>query len=244
VLILWLAVGCAVSSADELEVAESAVPHSTTTTTVAVEMTPPRSITEFEIIESPWDVATGEPGPEFFLELPPQQRGAPIGHIVVPRARIDHPIIYGVEKAQLDVAPGLMPGTAMPGQFGNSLVAGHRTTYGAPFHNLDLLEPGDKIYIETSLGTHTYAVVSTEIVDRRAWWVTHHRKGSWLTLLACHPKGSAAQRIIVFARLIDGPNYTAVTAFHPGPYLPPTDPALDPEEPPGDDTDVELPDAH
>lgn len=163
----------------------------------------------------------------FTYEFPPEV-DAYVGWIRIPKANVDHQVIEGVARAQLDVSPGHMPRTAMPGQFGNAVIAGHRTTYGAPFYDLDLLVPGDEIFVDTAIGTHTYEVVSTEIVLPTAMWTVQHRAGAWLTLIACHPKGSNAQRIIVFAKLVDGPNHEAVEAIYDGDYEPPTDPGTPP----------------
>jgi LPXTG-site transpeptidase (sortase) family protein len=166
-----------------------------------------------------------EPVPAFqwTMEFPPAL-GEPLGRIRIPKAGVDWPVVYGVNPEHLRIAPGLMPRTAMPGQFGNSAIAGHRTTYGAPFYHVDRLEPGDEIHVDTGIGTHTYEVISTEIVLPTAMWTVQHRAGGWLTLIACHPKGSAAQRIIVFARIVDGPNLAGIDAAYSGPYLPPQDP--------------------
>jgi LPXTG-site transpeptidase (sortase) family protein len=190
---------------------------SPTTTTTLPEFDDP-------ILETPIEPAPPvEKSPGFTYEFPPEVDEY-VGWIRIPAANIDHQVIEGVARTQLDVSPGHMPRTAMPGQFGNAVIAGHRTTYGAPFYDLDLLAPGDDIFVDTAIGTHTYEVVSTEIVLPNAMWTVQHRAGGWLTLIACHPKGSNAQRIIVFAKLVGGPNHDAISAIYDGPYDPPTDP--------------------
>ena len=102
----------------------------------------------------------------------------------------------------------------MPGQPGNAVISGHRTTYGAPFYDLDLLTPGDVIEVDTAIGTHVYTVRETIIVTPTDVWVTEPREGAWLTLTTCHPKLSARERLIVFAELTAGPNlnYVALLA--------------------------------
>ncbi len=105
-----------------------------------------------------------------------------------------------------------MPRTPLPGMTGNSVISGHRTTYGAPFHELDDLSPGDSIEVDTALGTHTYEVREVIIVQPTELWVTEPREGAWLTLTTCHPKFSSRQRLIVFAELVDGPNWEAISA--------------------------------
>ncbi len=121
-------------------------------------------------------------------------------------------VVEGVSIRDLKNGAGHMPRTPLPGQPGNAVISGHRTTYGAPFHELDTLNPGDIIEVETALGTHTYAVRETIIVRPTELWVTEPRDGAWLTLTTCHPKYSARQRLIVFAELIDGPNWEAIYA--------------------------------
>ncbi len=106
---------------------------------------------------------------------------------------------------------GHMPTTPLPGQPGNSVISGHRTTYGAPFHNLDVLEVGDRIEVETALGVHVYEVrVEPFIVKPTELWVAGPRAGAWLTLTTCHPKFSAAERLIIQAELVEGPNAEAI----------------------------------
>lgn len=177
------------------------------------------------VIETPEPANEPDPEPAFELieELAPELN-ASVGWVRIPKAEVDWPLIEGVNPEQLDISPGHMPRTPMPGQWGNAVLAGHRTTFGSPFYHLDRLEPGDEIYVDTEIGTHTYEVVSTEIVLPTAMWTVQHRDGGWLTLISCHPKGSNAQRIIIFARLIDGPNADAIEAMYSGPYDPPTDP--------------------
>ena len=119
-----------------------------------------------------------------------------------------------------------MPSTPLPGQPGNAVVSGHRTTFGAPFHNFDDLEPGDLVFWDSPvIGTHTYVVRDVQIVRPTALWVTGPialeggrvvdtstpiTGTAWLTLTTCHPKFSASQRLIVFAELVDGPNAPAI----------------------------------
>lgn len=132
--------------------------------------------------------------------------GEPLGVIRAPSIDLDWVLFGGVLPATLNQGPGHMPWTPLPGQPGNSVISGHRTTYGAPFFDLDLLEPGDTIEVETAIGVHTYTVQNTIIVTANDVWVTDPKPGAWLTLTTCHPKFSAAQRLIVQAQLTDGPN--------------------------------------
>jgi sortase A len=122
-------------------------------------------------------------------------------------------VVEGVSVANLKNGAGHMPGTAVPGQPGNAVISGHRTTYGQPFHELDQLVPGDTIEVETALGTHVYELREAPFVVRPTdVWVTEPREGAWLTLTTCHPKFSARQRLIVVAELVSGPNFAVIEA--------------------------------
>ena len=130
-------------------------------------------------------------------------------------------VVEGVTLRQLRKGAGHMPWTPYPGQLGNSVISGHRTTWGAPFHELDQLEPGDRIEVVTAVGVHVYEVRQVRIVKPSALWVTADDgprragiegggQGAWLTLTTCHPVASARQRLIVFAEMVDGPNWDTI----------------------------------
>lgn len=119
-------------------------------------------------------------------------------------------VVEGVRNADLRNGAGHMPNTALPGQPGNAVISGHRTTWGQPFHDLDALDPGDRIEVETALGTHIYAVRETRVVKPTDVWVADPREGGWLTLTTCHPKFSARERLVVFAELVFGPNHDVI----------------------------------
>lgn len=113
------------------------------------------------------------------------QPGEALGRIVIPKADVDWIVVEGITPEDLRKGPGHIRGSAMPGQVGNTVISGHRTTNGAPFYNLDRLERGDTISIETVIGTHTYEVVETRIVQPTDTWVATQWEGSWLTLTTC-----------------------------------------------------------
>lgn len=119
-------------------------------------------------------------------------------------------VVEGVRVSDLKNGAGHMPDTPLAGQPGNTVISGHRTTYGAPFHELDTLEPGDEIEVESAIGTNVYAVRDSLVVAPTALWVTEDLSGSWLTLTTCHPKFSSRQRLVVIAELISGPNHEAI----------------------------------
>ena len=120
-------------------------------------------------------------------------------------------VVEGVEVDDLKNGPGHYPGTQLPGEIGNFVISGHRTTYGAPFNRIDELREGDPIVVETRDTWFTYRVSTKEIVSPQAIEVTYpvpKQAGekptiARLTLTSCHPKYSARQRIIVYAHLDD-----------------------------------------
>ncbi len=152
--------------------------------------------------------------PELAEELLPKE-GEAMGRIIIPKINVEKEIIQGTRRDDLRAGPGHYPDTPMPGQPGNAAIAGHRTTYGAPFGDLDLLVPGDIIEVETVQGTFFYEVQGHKdangelrghfIVDKYATEVLNDEGDNRLTLTACHPKRSAAQRIIVTALLTSEP---------------------------------------
>lgn len=153
-----------------------------------------------------------EPAPTLLVEGDPE-RAQPFAIIRIPtidRLQDGWTVVEGTSVKNLRNGAGHMPLTPLPGQPGNAVISGHRTTYGAPFHELDTLNPGDLIEVESAIGVHTYAVSETIIVSPRDIWVTEPREGAWLTLTTCHPKFSSRQRMVVFAELVDGPNYEAI----------------------------------
>ena len=130
--------------------------------------------------------------------------GDPIAVIEIPAIGIEKFVVAGVQTADLKKGPGHYPDTPMPGELGNAAIAGHRTTYGEPFRQLDELEIGDEIIL-TDLFTRrfVYRVTGTQIVGPTDSWVvsTTDPTRATLTLTTCHPEFSAKQRLIVYAEL-------------------------------------------
>jgi sortase A len=154
----------------------------------------------------------GVPSPTVLVEAKPEI-GDAFAIIRIPsieRLQEGWAVVEGVSRRTLRAGAGHMPSTPLPGQPGNSVISGHRTTYGAPFHELDILVEGDIIEVETALGVHIYSVTGIEIVGPRDLWVIEDRGGATLTLTTCHPKFSSRQRLVVFAELIEGPNAEAI----------------------------------
>lgn len=149
--------------------------------------------------------------PELLVE-PEVPTGEPFARLIIDRIELDAVVFEGVDRTTLKSGPGHMPGTPLPGQPGNAVISGHRTTYGRPFYDLDLLVVGDEIEVETALGISTYAVRDILIVAPTDVWVANNIDGAWLTLTTCHPRFSAAERLVIQAELVDGPNLEYVEA--------------------------------
>jgi sortase A len=141
--------------------------------------------------------------------------GEAVGAIVIPKIGVEKFFVQGTDKADLKKGPGHYTGTPYPGQPGNAAIAGHRTTYGAPFNRLDELVPGDQIDAYTAQGHFRYEVLapaSQGVSNGPGWFTVRPDQtavldaptdgGAYLTLTACHPKYSAKERIIVRAKLV------------------------------------------
>jgi sortase A len=124
-----------------------------------------------------------------------------LGRMEIPKLGISAGLQSGVELRTLDRGPGHWPGTARPGQSGNVVIAGHRTSHGGIFRNIHNLGAGDQIVFQNSNGRFVYVVTGTQIVNPDAMWIIGQGGGARATLFACHPPGSVAQRIVVFAEL-------------------------------------------
>jgi sortase A len=137
------------------------------------------------------------------LERRRARTGHPIGRLKLPTLGRHYVVVQGTDLDTLQKGPGHYPGTRFPGERGTVAIAGHRTTYGAPFRTIDGLKRGDHIVLAMPYGTFTYAVEKTQIVSPDAIWITRRVPGrDRLVLSACHPLYSASHRIVAFARLI------------------------------------------
>ncbi len=168
-----------------------------TTTTATTE--PPATLPG---VEDPTVTAPPSTAPN----VPPPVEGTPVGRISIPSIGLsDFYFVQGVSVPQLKRGAGHYPETPMPGQKGNAAIAGHRTTYGAPFHNIDKVKNGDVVVVETLQGTFRYEVMEQRIVLPSEVSVLEDKGDNRLTLTACHPKFSARERIILAARLVGNP---------------------------------------
>ena len=170
----------------------SAEPITSTTTLPPTTTTRPPTTTTVAL-PAPED-APADP----YANVPVRQ----IGTIEIPRIGLVHPIFEGVWLTVVDHGPGHWPGTAMPGAIGNTTFAGHRVTHTHPFLNVDQLQYGDQVIFHMPNGDFTYSVTQILIVDPNAIWITNPTPTATMTLFACHPKHSAAHRIVVKGNLI------------------------------------------
>ena len=128
------------------------------------------------------------------------EEGQAIGRLRIPHIHANYVMVEGTGAADLRKGPGHYPATPFPGMPGTVGIAGHRTTYLAPFNKLDKLRKGDEVRLEMPYAVVTYRVEGTRIVKPTALWVTRRVGYDRLVMTACHPKYSAAERIVVFAR--------------------------------------------
>ena len=120
-----------------------------------------------------------------------------VGSIEIPSLKVSETMYEGIRLTTLDRGPGHWPGTAMPGQVGNVVIAGHRVSHSKPFRNVDKLVAGDEVVFTTTDGRFVYTVVSQEIVKPDALYITDQTPEKTATLFACHPPGSTRERIVI-----------------------------------------------
>jgi sortase A len=196
---------------NELEDEFEALLASTTATTATTPTTPTTSdglsssSTPVDTVTEtvPDTATTGVTQPVAPIVTAPIVAGDPVARLEIPAIGVDVVTVEGVSLDDLKRGPGHYPGTPLPGQFGNAAIAGHRTTYGQPFHDVDDLEPGDEIIVTTVAGRFVYEVTGTEIVEPDDTHVvaTTNPDIAELTLTSCHPKWEASKRIIVHSVL-------------------------------------------
>ena len=143
-------------------------------------------------------------------------QGAAIGRIAVPRLGLNMVLVNGTDTATLRKGPGRDQRTFMPGEGELIYIAGHRTTYLAPFAHIDELRPGDPVTLRMPYGNFQYRVTGHQIVDAHALWVLRSHHHEVVALQACHPRFFATHRYIVWAKPV------RVTPRDGRPYVPRT----------------------
>ena len=212
-IVVALIVAAFVVVQPDSEVADDAVAASTTAPTATTQVVPSdteppaTTTTVAELEDSPILLANPIVPAEASPALPvpesiPSNPRAPtpevvLGTIRIPAIDLAWNLGQGMTLTAIDRGPSHWPGTAMPGELGNMVIAGHRTTKGAPFRHLDSLVPGDEIVFDVGAATHVYEVTETIIVYPEDVWIADQTEEHLVTLFACHPVGSARQRIVV-----------------------------------------------
>jgi sortase A len=149
------------------------------------------------------------------------QDGKPLGRIVIRRMGVRVIFVQGTNWAHdLSKGPGHYERTSVPGLGKTTAIAGHRTTFGAPFRKIDRLRHGDAIVLELPYGTFRYRVLSHKVVESNDWRIIRERGFDQLVLSACHPLYSSSHRWVVFARLEEvtpsaGRSYTLAVGRSP-----------------------------
>jgi sortase A len=145
--------------------------------------------------------ASKAPPAEQVVKVP----GKAVAILVIPRMDLDMVVVEGTGTEDLKKGPGHYSNTAYPWEnHGRVGIAGHRTTYGAPFWSLDKLEEGDRITLQTEYGTYNYRVTRTQIILPSEGWVLDPTNRPTLVLTTCNPRFSASQRLVVFAERVNG----------------------------------------
>ena len=150
--------------------------------------------------QSTLEQALVDPPPRVLRKKP--LSGDAIGRLEIPAIGVKDYVVEGTDTANLRKGPGHYPETPLPGERGTVAIAGHRTTYGAPFRNIDKLKRRQVIKIDLPYGRFVYHVERTKIVDDSDFSVLRKVRHDRLVLTACHPLYSAAQRVVVFARVV------------------------------------------
>lgn len=137
--------------------------------------------------------------------------GDSLTRIRIPRIGVDVVVVEGTTASALRAGAGHYPSTPLPCEVGNVAIAGHRTTYGRPFHDLDQLEPGDRVILETPIGECTYEIQMEPFVvsPTQVEVVANTPEEARLTLTTCHPKGSARQRLVATATMVSAEAFDA-----------------------------------
>ena len=120
-----------------------------------------------------------------------------IGSMEIPKIGLVHRVFHGVTLNNIDHGPSHWPGTALPGQRGNTVFAGHRVTHSHPFRHIDQLVPGDEVIFHVGNARSVYRVTGSMVVEPEAVWIADQTPEPTGTLYACHPPGSADYRYVV-----------------------------------------------
>ena len=165
-----------------------------------------KALVEWRISEEQYEEKLEEIKEEEKLEL---KEGKPPAdfplRMLIPAINLDTVVFDGTDRETLKKGPGHIIGTSYPGSIGTVAISGHRTTYGAPFFNVDKLKAGDEITLESFDTIYRYIVTELMIVEPTDVWVLNPTPYPSLVLTTCNPKYSAKERLIVFAKMVGEP---------------------------------------
>ena len=189
------------SAATTTTVVDDPIPR--TTVAAATTTAAPATITTTTIPLTP---VTTVPATTLPIPIAPPAEGVKealqqIGRIDIPKLGVSEDLFEGITLSTLDSGPGHWPGTALPGQIGNVVIAGHRTSHSKPFRYIDKLAEGDIVTFTSDAGVFNYVVTSHEVVDPTALRIVDQTAAPTATLFACHPPGSVAERYVVHLTL-------------------------------------------
>jgi sortase A len=184
---------------EELLASATIAPPATTVPATSTTASPVNTVAAPPPTAAPTTVAPPPPPIEPIVYV----NGDVVARIEIPSIGLDSKVVQGVTPEDLKKGPGHYPDTPMPGELGNAAIAGHRTTYGEPFSNLDGVEPGAEIILTTVNGRFVYRATGSEVVSPSASEVvaTTDPTVARLTLTTCHPRWTARERLIVYADL-------------------------------------------
>jgi sortase A len=180
--------------AAELQAEESVQAETAAPEPIAPDLTPIADVATTLVDDLVANLSDPEPSPLDARAPTPVVRH---GMLEIPSIGLSQPFFEGVTLTAIDNGPSHWPGTPMPGGLGNVVIAGHRVTNTRPFYDLDLAKPGDELIFTLDTGErHVYTLDRVEIVQPEALHIVDQSYGYRATLFGCHPKGSAAQRIV------------------------------------------------
>jgi sortase A len=153
------------------------------------------------MVQQPLIEQFGDPGLREAFEQDAVPSGRPVTRLEIPSIGVNAIVVEGTTPRALRAGAGHYPSTPLPGEDGNVAIAGHRTTFGAPFRDIDAIRPGAPIVFELPYGTFRYVVFAREIVLEDDWTILRRRPFETLVLTACHPLYGSSHRWVVYARL-------------------------------------------
>jgi sortase A len=188
--------GCGSSARTDTAVATTAPPTSTTTTAAPATTTTTAAVEDVPFLSQP----IAPPAEDYYDEPL-----VVVGQLSIPSLDLETDVYQGLSLSTINNGPSHWPGTALPGHLGNVTLAGHRVTHSRPFRHLEQLQTGDVATFTTDEGTFTYEFAGSEIVTPDRVDIATQWAAYTATMFACHPPGSARERIVAYWWLTSAP---------------------------------------